>query len=76
MIAATASPFKFPSAVLFALTGETPRTDEFEMLAELEKISKIAAPEQLLGLKDKPVRFDKIYDKNNMTEAIFTMLGI
>lgn len=76
VIAATASPFKFPSAVLFALTGETPRTDEFEMLAELEKISKIAAPEQLLGLKDKPVRFDKIYDKNNMTEAIFTMLGI
>lgn len=76
VIAATASPYKFPGAVLRAIKGEQPQGDEFEMLAELENLSKVAVPEQLAGLKDKSVRFDKICDKNNMAEAVLSMLGI
>lgn len=76
VIAATASPYKFPSAVLSAITGKIKTGDEFEMISELEQISKVAVPEQLLALREKDVRFDMICDKNNMAEAVFSMLGI
>lgn len=76
IIAATASPYKFPSAVLSAITDKNEADDEFEMLSKLEEISKVAVPVQLTGLKDKPVRFSDSYDIDEMPEAVISMLGI
>lgn len=76
IIAATASPYKFPSAVLSAINGEIKDEDEFQMLSRLEEISKVAVPVQLTGLKDKPVRFSDSYSIDEMPDAVISMLGI
>ncbi len=77
IIAATASPYKFPAAVLTAITGrDTADDDEFKLLDELQRLSGVPVPASLLGLKNKTVRFNGVYDKDNMAEAVFTVLGI
>ncbi|HZK21109.1 MAG TPA: threonine synthase [Oscillospiraceae bacterium] len=76
IIAATASPYKFPSAVLSAITEENEVVDEFSMLSRLEEISKVEVPNQLTGLKDKPVRFNDSYGIDEMPEAVISMLDI
>lgn len=50
----TASPFKFPSAVLSAIGG-TPSDDEFETAMRLSELTGVPCPEAISGLKTKPV---------------------
>lgn len=77
VIASTASPFKFSKNVLNGVKGEDNEySDEFETLYELERISNIKAPKQLSELKNKPVRFEKVADKEDMASVVFEMLGI
>lgn len=78
VIASTASPYKFGASVLSALAGENAQGDEFEMVAQLEDMTKVAAPIQLKGLKDKEVRFNNVCDKDidSMRKVVFDMLGI
>lgn len=77
VIASTASPYKFCASVLSALKGEVDG-DEFSMLTELEELTKVAAPIQLKGLKEKEVRFTKVCEKDpdSMRSVVFDMLGI
>ncbi|MBQ6366471.1 MAG: threonine synthase [Oscillospiraceae bacterium] len=54
VVLSTASPFKFPSAVLSALGG-TPQEDEFETAANLSALTGIPVPASIAGLKEKKV---------------------
>lgn len=76
LIAATANAYKFPAAVLEALGGKTEGLDEFDMIGKLELLTGVKAPAQLLALKSKPVRFSGVTEKENMADAVFSMLGI
>ena len=76
VIAATASPFKFCSSVLPAVTDEKLPEDEFDMALRLAQITGIKAPEQLISLSKKPIRFSRDYSKDDMASAVFNMLGI
>ena len=55
VILSTASPYKFPAAVLSAI-GVSCGGDEFAMMDALEAATKTPMPENLRGLKSRPVR--------------------
>lgn len=76
VIASTASPFKFPKAVLTALHGATPDMDELDMGAQLSEETGIAMPAPLAALKDKKVRFRSVADKEDMEQQVYDMLGV
>lgn len=78
VIASTASPYKFGASVLSALTGGSAEGDEFSMVAQLEDMTKVEAPVQLKGLRDKKVRFNNVCDKDieSMRNVVFDILGI
>ena len=73
ILAATASPFKFPQDVLYAITRER-REDAFEAAAELARISGQQIPAQLEKLRQAPVRFADVLDKSQMGDAILKNL--
>lgn len=76
VIASTASPFKFSAAVLEAVEGGAEDLDEFAMVARLAEVTGLECPEQLAGLRDKPVRFTGCCSKYKMEQTVFDMLGV
>lgn len=75
VIASTASPYKFASNVLRSVNGETP-DDEFEAVAELNRVSGMPVPAGLASLKEKQVRFDSVIDADAMLSAVYGEMGI
>ena len=57
-VLSTASPFKFPRAVLSCLTDEAP-ADEFACMDALTRMAGRPAPAQLRGLEGMKPRFDR-----------------
>lgn len=76
VIVSTASPYKFSPAVLSALGESVDSSDEFEMIAALEKKSGVKAPERLTSLKGRSPRFTEVCEKGEMQQIVFDMLGI
>ncbi|MCR4748119.1 MAG: threonine synthase [Clostridiales bacterium] len=76
VIVATASPYKFPKAVLAAILGEAPQIDEFDMSDELSKVTGTKIPAPLAGLRDRQVRFDSVSEISEMEQRVYDMLGI
>ena len=83
VVLATASPYKFPAAVLQAL--EADRTDlmkwtssllkdregdEFEMMEELEQKTGVPIPCNLRGLREKPGRHSTVIEKEEMLSFV------
>ena len=75
VIASTASPYKFASSVLGAITDNIPE-DEYEQIDELNRISGLPVPKALAKLKNKPVRFTGSIEKSEMEETVLKLLGI
>ena len=73
IIAATASPFKFPQDVLYSITNEQVG-DPFEAAQRLAELADTTVPEQLLALQDKEIRFDAIIEKEVMSQHILENL--
>ena len=69
VVLSTASPYKFPQAVLTALGAPLP-ADPFDMMDRLQQISGVPAPAALSGLKEKPVRFTEVVEKDAMFERV------
>lgn len=76
VIASTASPFKFNQSVLIALGdyASVAGKNEFELLQELSKKSKMHIPASLASLKDKSVIFDLVCKKGEMQEIVSDFL--
>jgi threonine synthase len=73
VVASTANPFKFCSAVYKSVTGkagagETAETggNEFDVLRELEKVSGVKAPVNLTAVENMPVRFTHCINKSDI----------
>lgn len=56
VVLSTASPYKFCTSVLTALTGKAP-DDEFTAMKELNQLTEVPVPPGLANLLDLPVRF-------------------
>lgn len=76
IIASTASPFKFGSAVLSALGVEPYGKSEFELLDLLAEKSDTDIPKSLAALKTKKPRFNDVISKDDMVKAIRKALKI
>ena len=69
VVLSTASPYKFPAAVLSAIGGDT-AGDEFTQMERLSAITSVAIPENLSGLREKPERHLDVIDKDQMMRYI------
>ena len=74
VVLSTASPFKFPAAVLTAL-GETPEGDAFAQMAQLARVSGLEPPVSLSGLQGKAYLHNDVIEKTDIAEYVLKTLG-
>ena len=74
VVLSTASPFKFPNAVLQAL-GQTLDPDEFQCLEQLSKVSGLPVPKNLAGLKNAPVLHTTVIEKEALVDFALKKAG-
>ena len=69
VVLSTASPYKFPAAVLAAIGGDT-SGDEFTQMERLESVTGVAIPKNLSGLRSKPQRHSDVINKEEMLQYV------
>ena len=69
VILSTASPYKFPAAVLEAL-GEAPGPDEFAAMERLAAVTKVPMPKNLQGLRERLVRHRDVIEPGEMLSYV------
>lgn len=72
VVLSTASPYKFPCDVLGALGADVPE-DEFEAMRLLQEKTGVPAPASLAGLREKPVRFTQVVEKDGIRAAALAL---
>ncbi|MBQ7783853.1 MAG: threonine synthase [Oscillospiraceae bacterium] len=76
VIASTASPYKFSTAVLEAIEGKASDIGEFEKVDRLHELSGYTIPKSLAELKDKEIRFKDTIARDEMKEFVVKSLSI
>ena len=74
IIASTASPYKFPRAVLKAISGLN-EPDDFEAAKKIEDISGLKMPKQLSELSEKEPRFTNVCEREDMAGFVLSTVG-
>ena len=69
VVLSTASPYKFPAAVLSAIGGDT-QGDEFDQMEQLQTLTGVCIPKNLAGLRSKPERHLDVIVKDDMMDYI------
>ena len=69
VVLSTASPYKFPEAVLTAI-GEVPAGDGFDQMEQLNAVTGVAIPKNLATLRTKPERHNGVIEKTEMLEFV------
>ena len=69
VVLSTASPYKFPAAVLSSLEAVSD-SDEFVQMARLEELTGVAIPENLKGLQEKKERHTGVIEKDKMLQFV------
>ena len=72
VVLSTASPYKFPAAVLEAIGGDL-TGDEFDQMERLEAVTRVPAPKNLSTLKGKQERHTGVIDKDKMLEYVLSL---
>ena len=62
VVLSTASPFKFPAAVLTAL-GESAEGDAFQQMEKLAQVTGLQAPKSLRGLQNREILHKDVIEK-------------
>lgn len=70
IIASTASPYKFTSDILKALSIETENLNDFEIMEKLSSLTFTEIPYNLSSLENKEIRFKDNSSKENILEKI------
>ena len=74
VILSTASPYKFPAAVLKAIGGEL-TGDEFTQSERLEKLSGVPIPKSLRGLQEREVLHRDVIDREEIIDYVLRQLS-
>ena len=74
VVLSTASPYKFPAAVLRAIGGDL-SGDEFAQMERLAEISGVPIPRGLRGLKERPVLHRDVIDRDQIVDYVKAQLG-
>jgi threonine synthase len=72
VVLSTASPYKFPAAVLAALE-DTDLTDEFMQMERLEQLTGVTIPENLKGLDKKTELHTGVIPKDKMLSFVMEL---
>ena len=72
VVLSTASPYKFPAAVLSALGGDE-SGDEFDQMERLSEITGVPIPKNLATLRGKEERHTGVIDKEEMLEFVLEL---
>ena len=72
VVLSTASPYKFPVAVLTAIGGDTSGT-EFEQMDRLSAMTGIPVPKNLSGLLGKEEKHTGVIEKDAMLEYVLNL---
>ena len=73
VVLSTASPFKFPAAVLTAL-GEPAEGDAFRQMERLSEVTGLEAPATLSGLKNREILHCDVIEKNEIADYVAEQL--
>lgn len=76
IIASTASPYKFSTAVLEAIEGTVSDADEFAKVDRLNELSGYPIPKSLAELKDKEIRFKGTIARDEMKDFVLRSLSL
>ena len=72
VVLSTASPYKFPVAVLTAIGGDTSGS-EFEQMARLSELTGVPVPKNLASLQGKPEKHTGVIDKEKMLDYVLSL---
>ena len=72
VVLSTASPYKFPVAVLTAIGGDT-SGDEFQQMERLSSLSGVPIPKNLAGLQGKEEKHTGVIEKDAMLEYVLNL---
>ena len=72
VVLSTASPYKFPAAVLSALT-QPESEDEFRQMEQLSRVSGVPIPQNLRGLEEKQELHTGVIAKDKMLALVETL---
>jgi threonine synthase len=65
VVLSTASPYKFPAAVLEGI-GEKAEGDEFDVMEQLHKVTGVPVPKNLADLRSRAVRHRDVIEQGDM----------
>ena len=74
VVLSTASPYKFPAAVLQAL-GRKPDENEFAMMDQLRRATGVSVPKGLAQLQNKSVLHRDVIDREDMLSYVLKKVG-
>ena len=72
VVLSTASPYKFPAAVLSAIGGDL-TGDEFDQMERLCQITGVPTPKNLATLRGKEERHTGVIDKEDMLDFVLSL---
>ncbi len=73
VVVSTASPYKFPQDVMYALTGNDIK-DSFKAIKHMNIATAMKVPKSLSKLRDKPVRFTAVADKDKLYDEVLKFI--
>ncbi len=76
VVASTASPYKFTRSVMKAIDTKYDAMEDFELVDELEKLSRVAVPAAIEEIRTAPVLHNHVCDKTEMKQTVMDFLGI
>ena len=72
VVLSTASPYKFPAAVLSSLEGQS-QLDEFSQMERLQEITGVPIPQNLSGLREKKELHTGVIEKTAMLQFVMNI---
>ena len=74
VVLSTASPYKFPRAVLSAISGADQGDDEFSCIEKLYRATSCEPPLALAGLRAKKERFNRVIKPDEMKRTVLELV--
>lgn len=76
VIASTASPYKFTRSVMTAIDAKYDSRPDFELIDELEVLSKVKVPQAIEDIRTAPVLHKTICEVGDMERVVKEFLGV
>ncbi len=74
VIVSTASPYKFARAVMTSINAQYDKKTDFELLDELQVVSKVKQPRAIEDIKNAPIVHDTVCEVNEMETVVKNFL--